>query len=98
MEKRGEKPARNCGQFRVSVNQSKDKNRGILSNKKRLGRGLKGMVPERELQRGQHQDTPQTFDVTCHCHPRLIELSSSPDCHPSKVPTPKCHQHQHQGR
>jgi hypothetical protein len=39
----------------VSVNQSKDKNRGILSNKKRLGRGLKGMVPERELQRGQHQ-------------------------------------------
>lgn len=41
---------------RVSVNQSKDKNRGILSNKKkRLGRGLKGMVPARELQRGQHQ-------------------------------------------
>uniref|UniRef100_A0A0D3FTY9 Uncharacterized protein n=1 Tax=Oryza barthii TaxID=65489 RepID=A0A0D3FTY9_9ORYZ len=41
----------------LSVNQSKDKNRGILSNKKkRLGRGLKGMVPARELQRGQHQE------------------------------------------
>uniref|UniRef100_A0A0E0DC64 Uncharacterized protein n=1 Tax=Oryza meridionalis TaxID=40149 RepID=A0A0E0DC64_9ORYZ len=40
----------------LTLNQSKNNNRGIFSKKKKgSGRRLKGMVPARELQRGQHQ-------------------------------------------